>query len=604
MIQCPTCGSETFCGSSELYIPETPSFLEPDHLKKLTDQIAAKARRSNSLAEKLEEAAVSARRESDRWQAVLKSYQNHSSPVFRLPTEVLALIFERCLEQDSAGHVFSRRSVPWKLAQTCRRWRSTVLTTPSLWNVVRLDINRAAQRPESVKILQIWLERSQTLPISCLIILGDSSLKEFDLEVIDTLLLHSMRWAHIDLDFRHHGDLYHRLVTSDMNLPLLVSLRMRAKISTQHPDFPNDWCHLPNRWIAPRLTEVSISLLNRQSFMPIFIIPWPQLTELSWTTSPKAFLKIGSTFSHLQYCVIYFDFHHPAAILPIPKCTLPRLRCLHLSGTFSSVFSFINHISVPVLEDLSLDFWEQISPVSRHLLSALSRLRTRSSFELKYLSVPLAIFDCPDAPTLLENFGNIRELGLIMNTEESYDQALPHFLHLRVLRNLEILHLTFRGEPENGRLFTDILDLVETRRRPTAEPSTPCTTLKMLSVKILKYPYFSTHHELVHLEPFRRLLRLQKDGLVLLGHVVEGRWHTSYRDTRWNPGDVTRAERRWHRFGRTDWLFKPEFEDYRCCCHGLTTHFSQFLDDHPLSKKSLNYIQRNPGKYKYSIGKN
>ncbi|KAG7088108.1 hypothetical protein E1B28_012133 [Marasmius oreades] len=560
MTQCPTCGSEPLWDSSEPHIPESPSFLDLNHLRKITNEVAEEARRISAVADKLEEVALSARRESDRWRAILKSYQNHALPVFRLPTEVLTLIFGRCVEQDGTGHVFSCHSMPWKLARTCRYWRSVALSTPSLWNVVRLTSSRAVQRPHAVEMLRIWLERSQPLPISCLITLGDLTLKELELEVLVTLLSHSVRWAHMDLDFRHHGDLYHRLASSDINLPLLVSLRMRVKMLSPHPAFSEHWGHLPNRWTAPKLTEVSVSLLDRQGFIPIFVIPWSQLTELSWSTSLKSFLEIGATFSHLQYCMIDIDPPYPTSVTDIPKqFSLPQLRHLHLSGDLLSVFYFINHISLPVLEDLALDFWEQISAVSHHLLSALGRLRT-----LQYLSVPLAIFDCRDAPALSESFGSIRELSLVLSTEESYDQALPHFLHSRILQKLEILHLTFRGDPEKAsRSFEDTLDLVETRCRPTVSSSTPCTTLKALSVEFLKYPNFATHHELVHSEPFSRLLRLQKDGLVLLGHVVEGRWHTSYRDTHWNPGDVTRAERRWHRFGRTDWLFKPEFEDYR-----------------------------------------
>lgn len=58
-----------------------------------------------------------------------------SSPICKLPFELLSLIFLRCIQADS----------PWTLAHVSRLWRTVTLSTPRLWAGVRIAGIRSRQ---------------------------------------------------------------------------------------------------------------------------------------------------------------------------------------------------------------------------------------------------------------------------------------------------------------------------------------------------------------------------------------------------------------------------------------------------------------------------
>ncbi|KAL0569663.1 hypothetical protein V5O48_012306 [Marasmius crinis-equi] len=549
--------------SADAYDVPIVSF-DPQHILELTRQITMDIEQMDVFADKYEEAALMARRKSRHMQSVLRSLQNSAAPIFRLPTELLAVIFERCVECDAAGHVFSEHSMPWVLAQTCRRWRSVAVSTPSLWTVVRLDSRDAhALRSNRLHMLRIWLERSQSLPISCLAGLEESAEVAHALTILEILLSHSSRWSNIDFGFGSHAELYYKMAYSDLQMPCLMTLRIDVSFpATTRPSGPN------GSWMARNLREATLILQDLENDDSILGLHWPfrlslpQLSELSWAPyTDKHFLDISHTFTQLRYCCLNLTRY--GGFDGLPTCTLHQLHHLDLYGPFRSIISIIDRITLPALEDLVLDFVEQISPVADHILSALGRLRDRSSCSLHYLSTPLPLLNPHNSPVSLDKNGSTRELSIIVSKEERHEKAISNLSSLRTFRALETLHVTFRELPDGqSSLFSSIVNMVEARFSPNSSNPTK-TPFRTLSIEMIDYSLETSQHIPLHHEAFQRLLRLQKRGLILLGHVVDDMWRSTYRDTHWNTGDMTRAERRWYRFGRSDWLYHTDFEDYR-----------------------------------------
>ncbi|KAJ8084891.1 hypothetical protein PM082_003668 [Marasmius tenuissimus] len=559
-------GSQSQSSHLDMDDYETFKFsFDPSRISEITKQMEIDIETLDISVQKHEEAALRARERSNRMKLALRSLKNTLSPTFRLPIEVLATVFERCVDCDTAGSIFSQDSMPWVLAKVCRRWRDVVLSTPSLWSTVRLySRDTRVSQSNQLLMLQLWLERSQLLPLSCLAELRECTDITHGIAILDLLLAQSSRWINIDFDFGPHAALYHRMASLDLDMPLLTTLRIDGTF--QHSA---DSLGVSSCWTAPILSEATLFILDSGDDDSAVTVYWPfhqplsRLMELNWASpTNRSFLEISSrAFTNLRYCSLHLARH--AGVDGLPRCTLQQLRHLDIYGPFRSVLSIMNRLTLPILEDLAFDFVEQISPVADHILSDLGRLRQRSSYSLHFLSCPLSILSPQSSSVHLDNNGSLCELRIIASREESYEKAVGNLSHSRLFPGLKILHVAFRESPdETSPLFSDVVSMIETRN--SGRTSVPNSTLiKTVSIEMADYSHSLPRLVPIHHEAFLRLFGLQKSGLVLLGHVVDSMWHSSWRDTHWNPGEMDRAERRWHRFGRSDWLYRPEFEDFR-----------------------------------------
>ncbi|KAG2738844.1 hypothetical protein P692DRAFT_20757495, partial [Suillus brevipes Sb2] len=67
-----------------------------------------------------------------KWVQSNASPSANSSPVHRLPTEILSEIFLLCFPQDQPG------LAPLLLSTVCRRWREVAVGFPKLWCMLQL----------------------------------------------------------------------------------------------------------------------------------------------------------------------------------------------------------------------------------------------------------------------------------------------------------------------------------------------------------------------------------------------------------------------------------------------------------------------------------
>ncbi|KAF9236715.1 hypothetical protein BU15DRAFT_49671, partial [Melanogaster broomeanus] len=103
----------------------------------LTSQIAALQARKQAIANE----AFHVQYSIYTLQSRIAQITNETAPVSRLPSDVLAIIFEesRRLLYNWAG---PRRPLPIEvqLSHVCARWRQVALSTPSLWTTIRVPI--------------------------------------------------------------------------------------------------------------------------------------------------------------------------------------------------------------------------------------------------------------------------------------------------------------------------------------------------------------------------------------------------------------------------------------------------------------------------------
>ncbi|KAK7058423.1 hypothetical protein VNI00_002057 [Paramarasmius palmivorus] len=334
-------------------------------------------------------------------------------------SELLAGIFQHVVVSDISGHTLSKSAAPWVLAQICRRAREVAVTTPFLWNHIRIDTAHNSSPKESAKMLQTYLDRSQPLNISCLLDFGWDKEKEkkgHGLKLQNQLALllvsHSTRWYDMDITMVDNGSrVYAKLASIKNKLPHLRSFSLRCHgtgtsaldvkaVFQSAPNLTEARFKLDNDWFEYDTWEygsddsgVTVHLDVPQ---PILALPWSQLKEL--TCEPyelRDLLTAAPSLCNLEYLhvltedVMLLDESMP----PTGKhSTLPKLRSLYIDGVGPVTALLLDQLIAPALEDLWIQgemFPREKGPFT---LRALAGLQERSRPGIRRLGVPVWLF--------------------------------------------------------------------------------------------------------------------------------------------------------------------------------------------------------------------
>ncbi|ESK93837.1 hypothetical protein Moror_13087 [Moniliophthora roreri MCA 2997] len=514
-----------------------------ENIPELTKRIALDIEKLQAEAIRYEEAALAARQKSALLQNILNSYLNSTLPLFRLPDEILTVIVEQCVEADTTGHALSNHAITRVLARTSRRWRRLVLSTPSLWKIVRVNTVIHKECPQSWEtLLRSWLQHSEPLPISCLAIFGEIGRGGYNMILLQLLISQAYRWHHVDFDFGSDSALYYQLTHTRSHMAHLCSLYLAvAAVTDEHASGNTSQAFL----FAPELREATLfNDITPGARQIILTLPWSQLQELSWSVNtPCEFLDVTPHLSTLRYC--YLEIASDTEVDDRQVVTLSHLRHLEVYGPYLGVIKLLDHLTLPSLGDFGMHFKEFVNIVGDLILSTFVALQKRSSCHPGFLSSHLMIFS---SPSLEEGIETVEELSLEMGTIIDNTQALFNLRTIKLFRKLRILHVLFEDLSET--LLSQLADVMEARCRPTSD--TRC--LEQLSLEVIQWDDRPKTLLSTRSPSFRRILDLQRHGLALQGEVIDGVWHSRYRDTRWCAGDVTKDERRWARFGYCDWL--------------------------------------------------
>ncbi|KAG2033015.1 hypothetical protein BDR03DRAFT_985351 [Suillus americanus] len=91
-------------------------------------------------------------------------HKSFSSPICRLPTEILSEIFLYCLPEDD-HFLHTSRLAPMLLTKICRRWREVAVGLPMLWCRLQLEVGYDNWQQRAF-CYDFWLKRSGGCPLS------------------------------------------------------------------------------------------------------------------------------------------------------------------------------------------------------------------------------------------------------------------------------------------------------------------------------------------------------------------------------------------------------------------------------------------------------
>ncbi|KAK7043160.1 hypothetical protein VNI00_008514 [Paramarasmius palmivorus] len=521
--------------------------LDVTGISTLARQVALNIEKLQEDATRHEEAARAARQKASLLQATLNSYTNAILPIFGLPDEILINIAELCVEADTAGHALSIHATQRVLAQLSRRWRRIVLSTPSLWRIVR--VNTAIHRDTPQRwpfLLKRWLQYSDPSPISCLAFFGIGGRDGYNRAILELLVSQAHRLHRVDIDFGNDTTLYYQFTDMRWHMPHLHSLEIAVTIpNTESTATSSDREAFLS---APNLKEATLYNDEPRGLRGC-VLPWSQLLELSWSlNTPGDFLNVVPHLSSLRCC--YLEIVSNGDVRGSQMIVLNHLRHLEVYGPFLGTIEILKRLSLPCMKGFETHFIEYLDKdAADAVLSSFAALQTRSRCSTRLFSAPMMLFTSPSCPAIADDLVSVQELALEVGTVNTINDDFSNLGKNRLFPNLRILHISFEDLSEA--LLSDVADVVEKRCRPNSRTS---QRLEQLSMEVVIWKDRLPERILDTSPSFRRILDLQKHGLKLLGEVIDGTWHSSYRDTSWTAGDLTRDERRWARFGYSDWL--------------------------------------------------
>ncbi|KAJ7641218.1 hypothetical protein FB45DRAFT_353771 [Roridomyces roridus] len=120
-------------------------------------------------------------------------------PVLALPNEITSEIFVHFLPHYPSCPPLAGIDSPTTLTQICRKWREIALANPKLWRGISIDFPH--DRAEKLRVVQKWLDRSGSCPLSIKMECDYSGATTLNGYFQETLL-HRARWQHVRLELR------------------------------------------------------------------------------------------------------------------------------------------------------------------------------------------------------------------------------------------------------------------------------------------------------------------------------------------------------------------------------------------------------------------
>lgn len=233
------------------------------------------------------------------------------SPVRRMPVEIMAKVFEQCVQDEESQEPDPLRA-PLLLCQVCSAWRDLMFSLPCLWKTLKVGFPSTTPNWENVmqsKIMSmhVWISRAKALPISLTLQHPSNSpitwgaLMSLDKEIL-TL---GCRIEELCLKFSPLA-LSSLLTFTQSPLPHLRRLELHNSNPLPSHDNPSPLLLHD----APNLRSLSIAWGSLDTAQ--FCVPWGQLTQLSlqydaspyWNSVHNDYLIALRECPNLKYCSI------------------------------------------------------------------------------------------------------------------------------------------------------------------------------------------------------------------------------------------------------------------------------------------------------------
>ncbi|KAH7924998.1 hypothetical protein BV22DRAFT_466122 [Leucogyrophana mollusca] len=330
---------------------------------------------------------------------VVQELEALMSPVRRMPTDIIAHIFEQCL-RDEGLPTANPRKAPLLLGQVCKAWRELTFSLPCLWTTLRMEFPPTSSDWDTamqsiIMTMHLWISRSKGLPISLFLDhpkgspIPWSALVPLDQQIL-TL---GTRFKELTLHFSPQA-LSSLLTFTQSSIPSLERLELES--SNSLPSRENPPAVVLHS--APSLRSLSVSwgCLDLRDFQ----VPWSQLTELSLQYEASSFWNPA----HSNYLTI------------LAQCTNLKSCYLGLGALLDNMLfdlDLIEPVTLPCVETLKIRIYAQ-TPYLERFFDALDLPQLRS-FEIQNASLALGSFtgqtEC--LPLLVRSAGTLENLSFI-----------------------------------------------------------------------------------------------------------------------------------------------------------------------------------------------
>ncbi|CAA7263770.1 unnamed protein product [Cyclocybe aegerita] len=398
----------------KLFTNHIPTAVEIRDIKQYVSTINKKLSDYDTQIANLEATLLDLQKKRNDLQQVGQAHEALISPVRRLPTEILQMIFEWCLPTNRNA-VMHASEAPVLLGRVCAEWRRISLSTPQLWaslHIVPPNVNFAkpvsstSRFQRKRELIEMWLSRSGDCPLNISFVwFASDSDDEVKLcgSLMEVLVPMCGRWK--VLDFQAPLKMFKPFVGLTVeDVPLLEGLSLMDNRTSVDPEAIDSW---PESLLfaerSPRLRTFNLTFFSGGIRLPSIL--WSQLTTLYLESNIAFFfldsqemLSVLEQCSSLVGCTLKFPLSHTATLpryekLDLPV-TLPKLETLcldgdqHLHNTFHMCNTLMN-LRTPRLRRLEIlgRSGRPEGSVAPEPLSAIRQLLQMSRCPLETLNV-------------------------------------------------------------------------------------------------------------------------------------------------------------------------------------------------------------------------
>ncbi|CAL1702124.1 unnamed protein product [Somion occarium] len=324
----------------------------------------------------------------------------------RLPSELLARIFERCVKDGWYR-------APLVVSQVCSQWRTAALA-PRVWSRIYLNLDD----PSAINRTRFWLRMASRAPLHVILLSTGRVPATQLLRAMELLLTHAPEWKTFKFETSgfHHVQLVTLCITqSHSYLPKL------KKVSITTDTLPGvemngeeeetiDFADALDSERAPNLMQISLSC---KSVPPLTFPSHLHKLELAITESPdsrplaaSALIALLEGLPNLTHLCISMPFDYEREYIDDgdPQgVTLPELTSLIIYGP-TDLNGFLYYLHTPYLRRLHLRSLEdrgyRQDPIAPSLLHFI---RDTSSF---FSSSPIEVLELYDIDLSPEYFAS------------------------------------------------------------------------------------------------------------------------------------------------------------------------------------------------------
>lgn len=388
---------------------------------------------------------------------IIQQLEALRSPIRRMPTEIMAKVFDHCVGDDAIQKLDPLRA-PMLLGQVCSAWKDLVFSLPHLWRNLKVEFPSETQNWENVMqsrimSMHVWISRTKALPISLILEhpkgaqIPWAALMSLDKEIL-TL---GCRIQELYLSFSPLA-LSSLLTFTQGPLPHLRHLDLHN--SNQLPSNDNP----PPFFLhdAPSLRSLSIAWGSLDTTQ--FIVTWSQLTQLS-----------------LQYDASpYWNPVHNDYLIVLRQCPNLTSCSLGIGATIIDIDpDMVIPVKLPKLESMRIRLFCH-TPYVQHFFDELYAPKLHT-FEIQNVSLALGSFA-----------GQTESLPFISRSADTLENLCFDRMDISDADMLSCLsqlhHLTrLRFLPCPPRIIHHIVDILILSG--ASQGSSICPRLKSLSLK-------------------------------------------------------------------------------------------------------------------------